>query len=80
MLFVKIHEAIGVDVNRGDYISSVLQIRYGGCKGTIAVNPLLDGEEKQLLIRPSMRKFDCKHQTLELCKRSRMRKLKIIVE
>ncbi|CAF0817509.1 unnamed protein product [Rotaria sordida] len=70
-----IHESIGKNVNDGDYISSVLQIRYGGCKGTIAVNPLLDGKEKQLLIRPSMNKFECEHQMLELCKRSLRRHL-----
>ncbi len=55
----------------------MLQIRYGGCKGTITVNPHLDGKEKQLLIRPSMKKFECDHQILELCKRSLKRKLKL---
>jgi hypothetical protein len=58
----------------------VLQIRYGGCKGTVAVNPLLDGQEKQLLIRKSMDKFKCEHEMLELCKRSLKRKLKFISE
>ncbi|CAF4562200.1 unnamed protein product [Rotaria sp. Silwood1] len=70
-----IHKSIGINVDHGDYVSSVLQIRYGGCKGTIAVNPLLDGKEKQLLIRESMKKFECEHQILELCKRSLRRNL-----
>ncbi|CAF4911451.1 unnamed protein product [Rotaria sp. Silwood1] len=65
-----IHKSIGINVEKGEYVSSVLQIRYGGCKGTIAINPQLDGKKKQLLIRPSMNKFKCEHQTLELCKRS----------
>ncbi|CAM4931896.1 unnamed protein product [Rotaria socialis] len=70
-----IHKSIGVDVDGGGYVSSVLQIRYAGCKGTVTVNPLLDGETKQLLIRPSMNKFKCDHQMLELCKRSLRRNL-----
>lgn len=72
------HKAIGIDADDGGYISSVLQIRFGGCKGTIAVNPHLDGQKEQLLIRPSMKKFECEHQTLELCKRSLRRKLEFI--
>ncbi|CAF3629209.1 unnamed protein product [Rotaria sp. Silwood1] len=48
-----IHKSIGINVEKGEYVSSVLQIRYGGCKGTIAINPQLDGKKKQLLIRPS---------------------------
>jgi hypothetical protein len=67
---------MGVDVANGGYVSSVLQIRYGGCKGTVAVDPHLDGKEKQLIIRKSMKKFECEHQMLELCKRSLRRKLK----
>ncbi|CAF1322201.1 unnamed protein product [Rotaria sp. Silwood1] len=65
-----IHKSIGINVEKGEYVSSVLQIRYGGCKGTIAINPQLNGKKKQLLIRPSMNKFKCEHQILELCKRS----------
>ncbi|CAF2347051.1 unnamed protein product [Rotaria sp. Silwood2] len=70
-----IHESIGINVEKGEYVSSVLQIRYGGCKGTVAVNPVLHRKKKQLLIRPSMNKFKCKHQVLELCKRSLRRNL-----
>ncbi len=75
---IQVHKAIGIDED--GYISSVLQIRYGGCKGTIAVNPHLDGQKKQLLIRPSMNKFKCEHQMLELCKRSLRRKLELIFQ
>ena len=77
---IQIHAAIGVNVDDGDYISSVLQIRYGGCKGTVAVNPLLDGQEKQLIFRESMNKFISEHEMLELCKRSLKRKLKFVSE
>ncbi|CAF0894236.1 unnamed protein product [Rotaria sordida] len=47
---------------------SVMQIRYGGCKGTVSVNPNLDYTEKQLILRKSMHKFISKHDMLELCK------------
>ncbi|CAF2396824.1 unnamed protein product [Rotaria sp. Silwood2] len=47
---------------------SVMQIRYGGCKGTVSVNPDLDYTEKQLILRKSMHKFISTHDTLELCK------------
>ncbi|CAF0867516.1 unnamed protein product [Adineta ricciae] len=74
-LNLRIHEELGVNVDDGGYVSSVLQIRYGGCKGTLAVNPELDGQEKQLLIRKSMQKFQCNHIVLEVCKRSLRRRL-----
>ena len=53
-----------------------MQIRYGGCKGTVSVNPDLDYTEKQLILRKSMHKFLSDHDVLELCKISapRMRK------
>ena len=44
----------GVDVK---YLPSVLQIRYGGCKGVVMVDPNLKGA-KQLVIRESMKKFN----------------------
>lgn len=47
---------------------SVMQIRYGGCKGTVSVNPDLDYTEKQLILRKSMHKFMSTHDILELCK------------
>ncbi|UJR28016.1 hypothetical protein I4U23_009276 [Adineta vaga] len=54
---------------------SVMQIRYGGCKGTVSVNPDLDYTEKQLILRKSMHKFISKHDVLELCKISAPRSL-----
>ncbi len=45
-----------------------MQIRYGGCKGTVSVNPDLDYTEKQLILRKSMHKFISTHDVLELCK------------
>ncbi|CAF0876200.1 unnamed protein product [Adineta ricciae] len=54
---------------------SAMQIRYGGCKGVISVNPDLDGADHQLRIRKSMRKFKCDHDILELCRISKPRPL-----
>ncbi len=39
-----------------DYLPSVYQIRYQGCKGVVMVDPRLKGQ--CLLLRPSMKKFD----------------------
>ncbi|CAF1342905.1 unnamed protein product [Adineta steineri] len=54
---------------------SVLQIRYGGCKGTLSVDSRLDGQRYQLQIRDSMNKFTTDHDILELCKLSAPRPL-----
>ncbi|CAF4599463.1 unnamed protein product, partial [Rotaria socialis] len=54
---------------------SAIQIRYGGCKGVISVNPDLDTASHQLRIRKSMRKFNCSHDILELCRISKPRPL-----
>jgi len=81
------------------FMPSVLQIRYGGCKGriqfllnfsrnfvlffavgTVSVDPRLDDQPHQLIIRESMRKFTSDHDQLEICKISspRMPLFKII--
>ncbi|CAF0988327.1 unnamed protein product [Didymodactylos carnosus] len=65
-LIKKIHDYMGWE----GAISNVIQIRYGGCKGTLVCDPSLDEEEKQVLIRDSMRKFNSEDDTLEICKRS----------
>jgi len=54
---------------------SVMQIRYGGCKGTVSVNPDLDYTEKQMILRKSMHKFLSTHDMLELCKISAPRSI-----
>ncbi|CAF1439871.1 unnamed protein product [Adineta steineri] len=54
---------------------SVLQIRYGGCKGTLSVDSRLDNQRYQLQIRDSMNKFTTDHDILELCKLSAPRAL-----
>jgi len=56
-----------------------MQIRYGGCKGVISVNPDLDNTPHQLRIRKSMKKFQCEHDILELCRVSKPRKLFLIL-
>jgi hypothetical protein len=53
---------------------SVLQIRYGGCKGTLSVDPRLDNKQYQLKIRDSMNKFTTDHDIVEVCKLSAPRK------
>lgn len=57
------------------YEFSVIQIRYGGSKGTLSVDPRLDGKRYQLIIRDSMNKFTSDHDILEVCKLSAPRKL-----
>ena len=57
------------------HMPSVLQIRYGGCKGTVSVDPKLDDEEHQLILRFSMLKFTSDHDQLEICKISSARAL-----
>ncbi|KAJ9477660.1 RNA-directed RNA polymerase [Pseudozyma hubeiensis] len=47
---------------------SAIQIRLGGSKGMLAVNPRLSG--KVLYIRPSMFKFSSRHQALEVANSS----------
>ncbi|KAJ1551705.1 hypothetical protein HK096_003853 [Nowakowskiella sp. JEL0078] len=50
---------------------SAYQIRFGGCKGMVAVDPTLKGDE--LHIRPSMRKFDAPtSHNFEIVKTSRI--------
>ncbi|CAF4280883.1 unnamed protein product [Rotaria sp. Silwood2] len=60
---------------KSHYDFSVLQIRYGGCKGTLSVDPRLDNQQYQLKIRDSMNKFTTDHDILELCKLSAPRPL-----
>ncbi|CAF3626328.1 unnamed protein product [Adineta steineri] len=57
------------------FMPSVLQIRYGGCKGTVSVDPNLDDKPHQLVIRHSMLKFKTEHDQLEICKVSSPRAL-----
>ncbi|CAF0899767.1 unnamed protein product [Rotaria sordida] len=57
------------------YMPSVLQIRYGGCKGTVSVDPRLDDQPQQLILRESMLKFTSDHDQLEICKVSSPRAL-----
>lgn len=36
--------------------------------GTLSIDPSLDNQPKQLIIRESMRKFNTDHDRLEICK------------
>jgi len=50
------------------YVPSAFQIRFGGCKGVVALNPNI---KEGMHIRKSMKKFECDHHTLEICSYSR---------
>ena len=45
-----------------------MQIRYGGCKGTLSVDDRLDFQRYQMRIRDSMNKFISDHDVMEICK------------
>lgn len=64
----RVYEALRLDDK-----PSAFQIRYGGCKGMLTVNPRLDGE--QIVFRESMRKFDSSAEWLGILKYSKPRSL-----
>ncbi|CAF0959316.1 unnamed protein product [Adineta ricciae] len=57
------------------YPFSVMQIRYGGCKGVLCLCPELNNAPQQLVLRHSMRKFNCDYDILESCRISAPRPL-----
>ncbi|CAI2179492.1 5586_t:CDS:2 [Funneliformis geosporum] len=60
-------EYYGTKNLKDDEIPSVFQIRFGGCKGMVAVDPNLEGDV--LCIRPSQKKFDAPDSSiLEIAK------------
>ncbi|ORZ32826.1 RNA dependent RNA polymerase-domain-containing protein [Catenaria anguillulae PL171] len=49
-------------------IPSAYQVRIGGCKGMVTVDPRIGKRDKQLVVRPSMTKFPgWAHRVLEVC-------------
>lgn len=46
-------------------VPSALQIRFGGVKGVVALDPMLAG--RRMCTRPSMEKFESTARTLEVC-------------
>ena len=60
-------KAIGKDIT-----PSLFQIRFKGCKGVVAIDPSLDGD--QIVIRESMKKFESEHGGIEVMTTSQPRK------
>ncbi|CAI2166599.1 4586_t:CDS:2 [Funneliformis geosporum] len=56
----------GTKKPKDEEIPSVFQIRFGGCKGMVAVDPNLEGDV--LCIRPSQEKFKAESSILEIVK------------
>lgn len=69
-LLRKVHKALELD--EGDEPCAV-QIRYGGCKGMLLLDPTLSG--RQIIFRESMRKFPSDHEDLFVLKTSKPRVL-----
>ena len=60
-------EAIGMDIT-----PSLFQIRFKGCKGVVAIDPTLFGN--QIVVRKSMNKFESEHGEIEVMSTSQPRK------
>ena len=52
------------------YVPSAFQIRFGGCKGVVALAPDI-GDEEKLQIRKSMEKFSSEHFHIEVAETTR---------
>ena len=52
------------------FTPSAFQIRFGGCKGVVALAPDI-GEEEKLQIRKSMEKFPSEHNHIEVVETTR---------
>eukprot|EP00929_Paragymnodinium_shiwhaense_P053038 TRINITY_DN26559_c0_g1_i2.p1 TRINITY_DN26559_c0_g1~~TRINITY_DN26559_c0_g1_i2.p1 ORF type:complete len:2344 (-),score=429.70 TRINITY_DN26559_c0_g1_i2:331-7272(-) len=49
-----------------DHVPCSFQIRFGGAKGVVTINPQLDGTSHDILLRPSQKKFSSLYTRLEI--------------
>ncbi|CAF2874818.1 unnamed protein product [Rotaria sp. Silwood2] len=67
----EVSEKIGLSVKQLSDIPSAFQIRMGGCKGMLAIDPESNDNDYYIKVRDSMMKFSSNDWTLDICDYSR---------